>query len=400
MDNQQKHPQNADQEDLQGAQPIEEDESSESTDSPTKKRFSDSLLRNPLLPHISMYVVTFMVVILAVWGIGSMIVNTTMASHEPPPVPTPTAISLPSGVPTPVFSSDGHTGGVMRQSQIHITPATQIETRYEVTKYVVEPGDTIFGIAEKFGLKPETVLWSNRYIIGDTPDGLSIGVELNILPVDGVYHKWSEGEGLNGVSSFYGVTPDTIINYPGNNLDPDAVGDFANPRIEPGTMLVVPGGQRPAVAWIVPRDAPASGSSHLGPGACGGILYGDVGTGSFTWPTNNTWLSGYDYTPPVHNGLDFGGDFGHPIYAADTGVVVYSGWSDRGYGNLIVVDHDRGWQTFYAHLMDGTMVPCGSNVRKGQVIAAMGSTGMSTGPHLHFEIRLNGFPVNPWQFLN
>jgi hypothetical protein len=79
--------------------------------------------------------------------------------------------------------------------------------RYEVTKYTVETGDTIFGIADKFGLKPETVLWSNRYVIGDIPDGLSIGVELFILPMDGVYHRWSEGEGLNGVASFYGVQP-------------------------------------------------------------------------------------------------------------------------------------------------------------------------------------------------
>jgi len=81
-------------------------------------------------------------------------------------------------------------------------------------------------------------------------------------------------------------------------------------------------------------------------------------------------------------------------------VIVYSGWSDRGYGNLIVVDHDSGWQTFYAHLLDGSMLPCGSNVQKGQLIGSMGTTGMSTGPHLHFELRLDGYPVNPWQFLN
>jgi murein DD-endopeptidase MepM/ murein hydrolase activator NlpD len=128
-------------------------------------------------------------------------------------------------------------------------------------------------------------------------------------------------------------------------------------------------------------------------------VYSQSGTGTFTWPTTATWLSGYDYTPPTHNGLDFDGDFGSPIYAADSGVIVYSGWSDRGYGNIIVVDHDRGWLTFYAHLMDGTMLPCGTNVQKGELIASMGSTGNSTGPHLHFEMRLDGQPVNPWQFL-
>jgi hypothetical protein len=367
-------------------------------DSPeqTKSRF----FQRPILPKLAMFTIAFIVMVLVVWGVGSMIVHATMAPPEPTAVPTATPVALPEGVSTPVFSAGGQTVGLMRAAELNITQVAPVEERYEVTKYTVETGDTIFGIADKFGLKPETVLWSNRYVIGDIPDGLSIGVELFILPMDGVYHRWSEGEGLNGVASFYGVSPDVIVDYPGNNLDRSVVGDFSNPNIPPGTMLVVPGGERPTVAWIVPRDNPASGSSHLGPGACGGILYGNVGTGTFTYPTSERWLSGYDYNPPVHNGLDFAGRSGFPIYASDSGVIVYSGWSDRGYGNLIVVDHDRGWQTFYAHLLDGTMLPCGSNVQKGQLIGSMGSTGMSTGPHLHFELRLNGYPVNPWQFLN
>jgi hypothetical protein len=356
--------------------------------------------QHPILTKLAMYTVTFFVMVLVVWGVGSLIVHATMAPPEPTAVPTATAVALPEGVPTPVFSAGAQTGGLMRAAELNITQVAPVEVRYEVTKYTVETGDTIFGIADKFGLKPETVLWSNRYVIGDIPDGLSIGVELFILPMDGVYHRWSEGEGLNGVASFYGVSPDVIVDYPGNNLDRAAVGDFSSPNIPPGTMLIVPGGERPTIAWIVPRDNPASGNSALGPGACGGILYGNVGTGTFTYPTTERWLSGYDYNPPVHNGLDFAGRSGYPIYAVDSGVIVYSGWSDRGYGNLIVVDHDRGWQSFYAHLLDGTMLPCGSNVQKGQLIGSMGSTGMSTGPHLHFELRLNGYPVNPWQFLN
>lgn len=354
-----------------------------------------------ILPrNIALNAVTFIVVALLIWTVGSLIVNRTIASPELMSAPTSTAEELPQGVPTPVFSTINQENGVVRNPEILFASARTIETRYEIITYAVEPGDTIFGIADKFGLTPETVLWSNRYTLGDTPDGLTIGFELVILPENGVYHQWSDGEGLNGVASFYGVNPDVIVNYPGNGLDPKTIGDYAKPNIEPGTMLVVPGGERPEVAWIIPRDNPANGNSYLGPGACGGIIYGDVGTGTFTWPTTATWLSGYDYNPPVHNGLDFDGDFGSPIFAADSGVVVYSGWSDRGYGNLIVVDHDRGWQTFYAHLIDGSMVACGSNVQKGQLIASMGSTGNSTGPHLHFEMRLGGYPVNPWQFLN
>jgi hypothetical protein len=358
------------------------------------------LLQHPAFIKVVMSAIAIVVIAMAVWGVGSLIVHATIASPEATPVPTATTVSLPEGVPTPVFSAGGAAGGLMRSHELQITQVPDVEVRYEVTKYTVETGDTIFGIAEEFGLKPETVLWSNRYVIGDIPDGLSIGVELFILPMDGVYHRWSEGEGLNGVASFYGVSPDDIVYFPGNNLDPETIGDYSNPNIAPGTMLVVPGGERPTVAWIVPRENPASGNSYLGPGACGGILYGDIGTGTFTWPTTEKWISGYDWNPPVHNGLDFAGRSGYPIYAADSGVIVYSGWSDRGYGNLIVVDHDRGWQTFYAHLLDGSMLPCGSNVQKGTLIGSMGSTGMSTGPHLHFELRLNGYPVNPWQFLN
>jgi hypothetical protein len=356
-------------------------------------------LQSPKILRFGLLAVAFVVMVLIVWGIGSLIVNGTSASPQPTQQATSTEVSLPSNVSTPVFSTAGQSGGIYRLSELQVTNIAQSEVRYEVINYTVEAGDTIFDIADKFGLKPETVLWSNRYTLGDTPDGLGIGLDLVILPEDGVYHRWSEGEGLNGVASFYGVEPDVIVNYPLNGLNPEAVGDYANPNIEPGTMLVVPGGTRPSVVWISARDNPVSGNSYLGPGACGGIIYGNVGTGTFTWPTSATWLSGYDYNPPVHNGLDFGGDFGSPIYAADSGVIVYSGWSDRGYGNLIVIDHDGGWQTFYAHMMDGTLLPCGTNVQKGQLIASMGSTGRSTGPHLHFELRLSGHPVNPWQFL-
>jgi len=395
---------NADSQKIQEAsllkQPQDQEKPLPESNSHDKQSFKERFLNNPSTLRIAGYVIGFVVLVLIVWGGGSLIMNGTLASPEPTPVPSPTTAALPENVPTPVFSTEGGGKGVYRLPEVQFAGVQNVEERQEITTYTVQQGDTIFGIADKFGLKPETILWANRYIIGDTPDGLSVGVELYILPENGVYHKWSEGEGLNGVAEFYGVDPDVIVNYPLNELSPEVVGDYSNPNIEPGKMLVVPGGERPTVSWIIPRDNPASGSSYLGPGACGGIIYGDVGTGTFTYPTTATWLSGYDYNPPIHNGLDFDGDFGSPIYASDTGVVVYSGWSDRGYGYLIVVDHDDGWQTFYAHLTEGTLVPCGRSVQKGQLIASMGSTGNSSGPHLHFELRLNGSAVNPWNFLN
>jgi len=396
---------NADSSDIQepsslNQEPQADEKPNPETTATEKRSLKGRFLKKPTFIQAAGYLVGFVVLVLVVWGIGSLIVHGTMASPENTPTATSSVVLLPENIPTPGFSTEGGTKGVYRLPEVQFAGVQTVEERDEVTTYTVQQGDTIFGIADKFGLMPETVLWANRYIIGDTPDGLSIGVELFILPEDGVYHKWSEGEGLNGVAEFYGVDPNVIVNYPLNGLSTETVGDFSNPNIEPGKMLVVPGGERPLVSWIIPRDNPASGSDYLGPGACGGIIYGDVGTGTFTWPTTATWLSGYDYNPPIHNGLDFDGDFGSPIYASDTGVVVYSGWSDRGYGYLIVVDHDGGWQTFYAHLTEGTLMPCGSNVQKGQLIASMGSTGNSSGPHLHFELRLNGSAVNPWQFLN
>ena len=357
-------------------------------------------LKNPTILRIGIYATTFIAAILIMWGVGILIVNETQASPELTLTPNQPTIALPDDLSTPIFSAEEGSGGLVRQPEINTTLSPSVETRNEVLTYVVEKGDTIFGIADKFGLKPESVLWSNYYTLGDTPDGLSIGQELLIFPSDGTVYVWNEGDGLNGVSKFYGVTPEDIINYPGNNLEPDTIGDYANPNIEPGTMLFVPGGTRQVISWINARDEEASGNSYLGDGACTVSIYSQSGTGTFTWPTTATWLSGYDYTPPTHNGLDFDGDFGSPIYAADAGVIVYSGWSDRGYGNLIVVDHDRGFETYYAHLLDGTMLPCGTNVQKGQLIASMGSTGNSTGPHLHFELRLYGSPQNPWLYLN
>jgi len=379
-------------------QEIEESEVSTVNDIKSEKKLSLSKITG--IARIGIYVVAFLAIVLIVWGIGSLITNGSQASAELLPTATASPIKEAIVANTPEINTENKVDGISRRLDMESPQSVQSTNRQEIITYTVEAGDTIFGIAEKFGLKPETVLWSNRYTLGDTPDGIGIGVELVILPEDGVYHRWFEGDGLNGVATFYGVDPDVIVNYPLNGLSKETVGDYSNPQIEPGTMLVIPGGTRPNVSWVSARDEAVSGSSYLGPGACGGIIYGNVGTGSFTWPTTAHWLSGYEYNPPVHNGLDFGGDFGSPIYAADSGVIVYSGWSDRGYGNLIVIDHDGGWQTYYAHMIDGTLLPCGSNVQKGQLIASMGSTGNSTGPHLHFEMRLNGYPVNPWDFLN
>lgn len=290
--------------------------------------------------------------------------------------------------------------GVPRLAQVFTTIPSR--PRQEIIKYTVMEGDTIFGIAEKFGLKPETILWSNYYVLLDNVDSLQPGQELNILPVNGTYHEWQEGEGLNGVAEYYGVAPEEIINYPSNNLDPATIGDYANPNIPPGTWLVVPNGRREFISWSAPlgvtRENPAS-ARVLGSGACGPISGGAVGFGTFVWPANSRRLSGYDYSPSTnHWGLDLAGNLGEGVYATDAGVVVYAGWNEYGYGNMIMIDHGNNFQSLYAH-MDSVAVGCGQSVGQGDLIGIIGNTGRSSGSHLHFEIRAISSWVNPWDVL-
>lgn len=322
----------------------------------------------------------------------------TSSSTEPTsPTALPVVLPLPASLVDPVFPLTG----ITRKTSLHTSIPSR--PRLETIKYVVQSGDSIFGIADKFGLNPSTILWGNYAVLKDTPHSLRIGQELNILPTDGTYHQWQAGEGLNGVAKGYGVDPETIVNYPGNNLNPDTIGDYANPNIPVDTWLIIPGGKREFIAWTAPigvtRDNPAM-AQIIGVGACGAVTGGAIGYGSFIWPANSHVLSGNDYSPETnHRGIDISGSMGSPVYATDAGVIVYAGWNDYGYGNMIIIDHGHDWQSLYAHLSTINVV-CSQSVGQGDIIGAFGSTGNSTGPHLHFELMNTIYgKVNPWNFL-
>ncbi|MBL8089195.1 MAG: peptidoglycan DD-metalloendopeptidase family protein [Anaerolineales bacterium] len=289
--------------------------------------------------------------------------------------------------------------GISRSAQIHTNIPTR--PRNEMSTYVVQEGDTVFGIAGKFGLEPQTILWGNYSVLLDNPHALRPGQELTILPVDGVYWEWLGGIPFGSWAEFYGVTAADIIEYPGNNIDADAIGDYYNANIPVGTWLIIPGGKRDFVSWSAPlgvtRENPAS-ARVLGAGACEPVSGGAVGYGYFVYPSNNHYLSGFDYSPETnHSGVDFAGNTGEAVYASDAGVIVYAGWNDYGYGNMIMIDHGNGFQTLYAHL-SAINVGCGQSVGQGDVIGAIGNTGRSSGSHLHFEI-MAGTKVNPWSYL-
>ncbi len=297
------------------------------------------------------------------------------------------------------FAGPTAVGGVSRLARLH----TELPKRpsFKIVQYKVQKGDNIFDIATKFGLKPSTILWGNLTRLADNPEMIYPDQVLDILPVDGVYYEWHEGDGLNGVSKALGVTPETIIDYPGNHLNAATIGNYSHPNIKPGTWIIVPGGFRNFITWSAPAISRFNPSVArvFGPGACEKPADGAVGTGTFTYPTVDHWLSGYDYTPETnHAAVDFGGAMGNAIYAADNGVIVYAGWNDWGYGNVTVIDHGNGYQTLYAH-QSQIRVACGQSVYKGDLIGNVGSTGHSSGPHLHFEIMYNGSRVSPYGFM-
>ena len=285
------------------------------------------------------------------------------------------------------------TDAIVRHTNTHTILLNK--TRDEAVEYTVEKGDAIFGIANKYKLKPETILWANYAILNDNPHEISIGQVLTIPPTDGIYYKWEEGDTVASVAEKYGVKPEDILNYPGNKLDladPD-------PMIEKGTYIMVPGGYREFKQWLVPtiwKSGAGANKSIAGPGGCAVGDGGAVGTGSFVWPSGNNFLSGNDYWSG-HLGIDIAATFA-PVYAADSGVVVYAGAIGGGYGNMIMIDHGNGYHTLYAHL-DAVYVSCGASVTKGQMIALSGNSGNSTGPHLHFEVRYQGGFINPWYVL-
>jgi murein DD-endopeptidase MepM/ murein hydrolase activator NlpD len=291
--------------------------------------------------------------------------------------------------------------GILRQADIHTNVPQR--SRQEIVSYTVEAGDTVSGIADRFGLDPKTIFAANYDLLQDDPHMLQPGQNLRILPVDGVYWEWLGGVPFTQWAAYFKVKPEDILNYPANHLDAAAIADPNNPDIKTGTFLVVPGGayqyHTPGqVPLGITRSNPAS-AQVAGAGSCPPVNGGAIGYGTFVWPTDRHYLSGFDYsTKTNHLGIDLAAELGDNIYASDGGVVVYAGANGYGYGNMIMIDHGTGFQTLYAHL-SAIFVNCGDNVTQGQTIGAAGMTGHASGAHLHFEVRTLSNVISPWDVL-
>ncbi len=248
------------------------------------------------------------------------------------------------------------------------------------TTYLVKRGDTPNIIADNFGIEASTLLGGNPQL-SDEANLLQAGQEIIILPIDGVLHDVRRGDTIQLLADQYGTAVDEIINYQDNQLE------FPY-RLYEDTQIMIPGAVREIFVWTPPTISTGSGGSGFG-----GFTPQVRGTGSFIWPVSGRRITQYYHY--FHRGVDIALPVGSPTYASDTGTVVWAGWNNTGYGGLIVLDHGNGYLTFYAHLSGYNVVP-GQIVYQGNIIGYTGNTGRSSGPHIHFEIRLNGIHQDPF----
>ncbi|MBI4268499.1 peptidoglycan DD-metalloendopeptidase family protein [Candidatus Uhrbacteria bacterium] len=266
-----------------------------------------------------------------------------------------------------------------------ILPTTQkrVSTPTSNRTYVVVEGDTISTIAAKFGLKMTTILWSNALTQYST---LRIGQRLVILPRDGILYRVRSGDTLAAIAHQFQTTVDKIA----------AANSLASDRIAIGRQLMIPD------AVMLDRGSLAQAQKPSIFGRIKNLLTPRIsvpkslsGALSMLWPTTARRIT--QYFSWRHSGIDIAGPPSNKILAAAAGVVEISGWQ-RGYGYTILLNHGNGKKTRYGHASK-LFVRVGESVAKGETIAMVGSTGRSTGPHLHFEILIGGRRTNPLSFV-
>ena len=332
----------------------------------------------PFVARVAGHLVIALLLLVSLWGIVPSSLNT----------PAFTLFGSDSTVSvSQARSTSGNTDGVLAGAVLPSTSRalrglvlplgeSRPDVRTSVIVYEVQPGDTVLGIAQRFGLEGNSLLWANERL-ADNPDFLSIGQELNILPVDGAMHVVASGETVESLAKKYDVEVEAITRYEGNHLsEPYA--------LTVGQDLIIPGGVKPYVPRVIQYNASVSAPSNM-----------QRATGSFGWPMAG-WISQGFWEG--HRAIDIATSLGTPIVAADNGYVAAAQWSDVGYGRMVIVDHGNGFRTLYAH-MQAYYVSVGQAVTKGQQLGICGSTGNSTGPHLHFEVILNGVRRNPFIYL-
>jgi len=247
--------------------------------------------------------------------------------------------------------------------------------RDKVEIYTVQEGDTLASVATKFEVSDKSITWAN----GLKSTKLKSGTKLKIPPVTGIVHEVAPGDTIYTVAKKYGVKAQNIVNFPFNEFKDESFNLIAN------STLIIPEG-----VLYEQSGGPVSDTY-----AFAKVIEGVRGSSNFIWPTRGIITQ---YPTVYHMALDIADNSAPPILATDSGTVVYSGCFSWGYGCHIIIDHNNGYSTLYGHLSRRD-VEQGDVVFQGQQIGAMGSTGRSTGMHLHFEVRQGSILLNPQTFL-
>lgn len=291
------------------------------------------------------------------------------ASNLPVALPTPTA-----EMELPRFATVAPNTGIIRNAQIHTERPKR--PRFQVMKYTIQKGDTAWSLAKKFDLTIESILWGNEGMSADA-GRLRIGQVINILPVNGVLHTVREADTLDTLVLLHGTSIQEIVGFLGNGFPEQPPFELRR-----GQQIIIPNGRNP-VTWQEPGPPVDPGKGRKSVGFYDGPLV-TLGTGIFIWPVSPVVI-----TQPYwsgHPAIDLDTYNRQPVFASDSGTVIFSGWSKSGYGNLVIIDHGNGYWTYYAH-NEANLVREGQGVLQGQQIAESGSTGNSSGDHVDFRIR-------------
>ena len=278
----------------------------------------------------------------------------SFGSVRPPPATLERASNLPLDQPLLTAADSPADSLALPEYPVRVFQPSD-EPRF----HIVQPGENVSVIAARYGMEMWPVLWTNELEADQT---IRPGQQLRIPPVPGAGRTVKEGDTLESIAKRFKVAPEVIVTA--NELQPGA-------QLVVGTYLFVPGGRLP-----IPELTPG------------------LPTGRLRWPARGRISDRYR---PGHPGLDIAAAHGVPIYAADGGVVRSAGWNGN-YGKQVMINHRNGFVTSYSHLSSFT-VGAGQLVAKGSIIGYNGSTGYSTGPHLHFEVIHNGYHVNPLPLL-
>jgi murein DD-endopeptidase MepM/ murein hydrolase activator NlpD len=319
-------------------------------------------------------------------------------------------------------------GTPLKSLQEVMVPGGSMPLRDKLYLYTVRSGDTLQSVAAKFNISTDTLLDNNQL-----DSGLRIGQQIRILPTDGVIYTVKNGDTLDGIANYLGTSADNIINFKSNNV-------ARGIKLTVGASLVVPGGSwppppppkpadptptpkpaqtakaitkgsAPAVAPLpnkatpkpaaaAPAKAPVPAKAAQKPVAVQAAPSSGKATGSMIWPLRGviTTYFGVPIWYGIHAGLDISSGCGPRVVAADGGTVIEAGWSQYGYGITALIDHGNGFRTRYGHF-SRIAVSLGQRVSRGQLVGYEGTTGNSTGCHLHFETILNGKVTNPLRWL-